>query len=207
MNVIEGINVNDRDLIEAIVGNFFIIDYGFITEVNPDKTINVTHAKRPVTTEGKTLAPIKTENIEVLTVSCKGFSIKFDYAKGDKVLLVGLKNYINHVSDVASATETTSYVHYSRETLKAIPLCLFDNSAKVQINIENGVYQLQADKIELNGKDKQFVTWAELDSALKEFITEFNGHVHGQSGAGVPLPSLPTIDISAAKTTSVVTGG
>lgn len=142
---------DDRTLIESILASFFIVDYGFITMVNGDKTINVTHAKRLKTLEGKSLPQIETKNIEVLTLSGKGFSLSFDYQKGDRVLLLGLKDYVDKVNQVRTATENKAYVHYSRETLKALPLCAFDSTAKVTIKIENGTMKVKAlTKVEIN---------------------------------------------------------
>jgi NaMN:DMB phosphoribosyltransferase len=128
----------DRTLIESILASHYILDYGFIKKVNDDKTIDVTHAKQLKTMDGTTLPATVTTGVEVLTLAGGGFSISFDYKKGDKVLLLGLKNYIDKVEDVTSATETTAYMHYSRETLKAIPLCVFNEDAKVTIKIEDG---------------------------------------------------------------------
>lgn len=130
--------LTERSLIESILASHYIIDYGFIKNVNPDKTIDVTHAKQLKTYDGQSLKATVTQKVEVLTISGGGFSIKFDYKKGDKVLLLGLKNYIKKVEDVTMPTETTAYMHYSRETLKAIPLCVFSDEAKVTIAIEEG---------------------------------------------------------------------
>ena len=54
------------------------------------------------------------------------------------MLLLGFKDFVAKVEDVTSATETTAYLHYSRETIKAIPLCIFSDKAKVQVKVENG---------------------------------------------------------------------
>jgi len=202
----ENMGLTDRDLIEAVVGNFFILDYGFIAEVNPDKTINVTHAKRPKARNGESLPPLQTKNVEVLTLSGKGFSINFDYAKGDKVLLLGLRNFIGQVEDVTVATETTSYIHYTRDTMKALPLCVFSSEAKVKIEAEAGVLKTTAKTIELNGNSKQFVTWTELNTALQTFLGLLNAHTHTSAGAGAPTTPM-VLDISAAKTTTIKTGG
>jgi hypothetical protein len=129
---------NDRNLIESIVSSFFILDYGYIKTVNTDKTVDVIHAKRLKTYTGDSLKPTLTKGLEVLTIAGAGFSVQFDYKAGDKVLLLGLKDYVPKTKDVTSATETTSYLHYSRETMKALPLCVFNSDAKVQIKVENG---------------------------------------------------------------------
>ena len=90
----------DRTLIESILASHYILDYGFIKKVNDDKTIDVTHAKQLKTMDGTTLPATVTTGVEVLTLAGGGFSISFDYKKGDKVLLLGLKNYIEKVEDV-----------------------------------------------------------------------------------------------------------
>lgn len=137
-NIAVAQSYTERTLIESILSSFYIIDYGFITKVNPDKTINVTHAKRLKTLKGESLKATSTENVEVLTLAGAGFSITFDYKKGDKVLLLGFKDYVPKTKDVTQATETTDYIHYTRECLKAIPLCVFNSDAKMQIKVENG---------------------------------------------------------------------
>ena len=137
-NITVAQSYTERTLIESILSSFYIIDYGFITKVNTDKTINVTHAKRLKTLKGESLKATSTENVEVLTLAGAGFSITFDYKKGDKVLLLGFKDYVPKVEKVTQATETTDYIHYTRETIKAIPLCVFNNQAKVVIKVEDG---------------------------------------------------------------------
>jgi hypothetical protein len=129
---------NDRSLIESLVSSFYILDYGYIKTVHPDKTIDVVHAKRLKTYKGDSLKPTLTKGLEVLTLAGAGFSIQFDYKAGDKVLLLGLKDYVPKTKNVSTATDTTSYLHYSRETMKALPLCVFNDQAKVQIKVENG---------------------------------------------------------------------
>lgn len=218
--------LTERNLIESILASHYIIDYGFIKKVNADDTIDVTHAKQLKTLDGKTLPATVTTNVEVLTIAGGGFSLKFDYKKGDKVLLLGLKDYIPKVEEVTSASETTAFLHYTRETLKAIPLCVFNDDAKVKIDVEDGALKLtttkntevEADtlkvttkkKVELNGNSKQFVTWAELNQALSTFTTALVSHTHNITSPGNPsgpAVGVPTIDISAAKTTTIVTGG
>lgn len=208
----------DRDLIESVLQSFYIVDYGYIKTVNTDKTIDVIHAKRLKTYNGQTLPQTESKKVEVLTLAGSGFSIQFDYKKGDKVLLLGLKDFIPKAKDVTGATETTNYLHYTRETMKALPLCAFNDQAKVVIKIEGGNLDVKTNgKIKLNGESKQFVTWAELNTALSQYATLMSTALLGATyvpPSGTPAPLAWTggtppssIDISAAKTTKVVTGG
>lgn len=128
----------DRDLIESIVSSFYILDYGYIGRVNGDKTVDVVHAKRLKTVSGQSLPETVTKGVEVLTVATNAFSLNTDYQEGDKVLLLGLKNYVQNVGDVTEATETTAFMHYSRSTLKALPLCVFNADAQVKVEVKDG---------------------------------------------------------------------
>ena len=215
-SIFYGQRYTDQTLIESILASHYILDYGFIKNVNPDKTVDVTHAKRLKTLDGQSLPATVTTKVEVLTISGGGFAFNFDYKKGDKVLLLGLKNYVPKVEEVTSASETTSYMHYSRETLKAIPMCVFSDEAKVKVEVEEGTMKVTTQKkIELNGNTKQFVTWAELNNALQQLWTAIQAHTHpaqvntgtgtGTAAASVDLSTV-TLDISAAKTEKVVTG-
>lgn len=199
---------SDRDLIESVVNSYFILDYGVISAVNGDKTVNVTHAKIQELSDGTKLPALKTKNLEVLTLSCAGFSVLPDIKQGDKVLLLGLKDYVPKVEEVSGASNQTAYMHYKRDGMKVLPLCVFNADAKIKIECSDGNMKVTAKKIELNGNDKQFVTWAELNSALQGFITDFNSHVHPTPNGPSSAPTVPlTLDISSSKTSTIVTGG
>jgi len=64
--------------------------------------------------------------------------------------------------------------------------------------------------IELNGNSKTFVTFTELDTALKKFTQAINTHTHIASSFGsATTPPTPTmsLDIQNAKTKTIFTGG
>lgn len=166
----------DRTLIESILASHYILDYGFIKKVNDDKTIDVTHAKQLKTMDGTTLPATVTTGVEVLTLAGGGFSISFDYKKGDKVLLLGLKNYIEKVEDVNSATETTAYMHYSRETLKALPLCVFNEDAKVTVKIEDGELAIKTSgKVTIESDKDVEVTAKNITAYCSKFSVKAKG--------------------------------
>lgn len=264
-NILDAVKLSEADIIRAILNSYFIVDYGYINKVNPDKTVNVTHAAKPVLINGTELPETTTDNVEVLTISGAGFSVQWDYKAKDKVLLLGLKDYVPSVDSVEQAEVPKAFIHYTRTNLKAIPLCLFNDEAKVNIVIEEGKLTLNTEdavdieagktltvkandgkmtieatdeidiksdkavkvnagadvevaagsgkKIKLNGDSKQLVTWTELNTALTNFLTQLTIAMTTTPivGNGSPQPTwsgLPTsIDISAAKTQTVVTGG
>ena len=63
--------------------------------------------------------------------------------------------------------------------------------------------------VSMNGDTKRFVTHGELDTALQNFINALNLHTHPTAGTGPPsVPTAPmSLDISAAETTTIKTGG
>lgn len=219
MNFMEAGKFNDRDLIDRVISAFYIIDYGFVDRVNDDKTVDVVHAVRNVTMENEVMPETKTTGLEVLTISCNEFSVSFAPKKGDKVLLLALRNYLEKTSDVKISKEPEVFIHYQRETMKVLPFSAFNSEAKVKIEFDNGTVKVDAEKnielnadknIELNGNTKSFVTYAELNQALTKFTTLLNTHVHECAAPGspslTPTPQM-TIDISAAETKTIKTGG
>ena len=75
-SIFYGEQYTERTLIESILASHYIIDYGFIKSVNPDKTIDVTHAKQLKTLDGQSLKATVTKNVEVLTLCGGGFSVR-----------------------------------------------------------------------------------------------------------------------------------
>jgi hypothetical protein len=225
-SIYNAFSFTERNVIESIINNYFFIDYGFVESVNGDGTINVAHAKFLMAETGAQLEATRTKNIEVLTFSTKEISFKYKIAQGDKVLLLGLKNKVEKVEDVTIATKQTIPIHYNRDTMKAVPFGIFDENAKVQIdttedfNIKTSANVIiNSDKnIELNGNDKSFVTYAELNQALQTVWTAIQNHTHqvattgtaaAQSGTAAASTSLmsKTLDISASETKTIKTGG
>ena len=88
--------------------------------------------------DGKELPETVTDNVEVLTISGAGFSINWDFKAGDKVLLLGFKDYVEKVQEVKTASVPKAFIHYSRATIKALPMCVFNSEAKVSIDIKDG---------------------------------------------------------------------
>ena len=59
----------EKNLIESVLASYYILDYGIIKEVSPNKTIDVVHAKKLKMTNGTELKQTITKNVEVLSNS------------------------------------------------------------------------------------------------------------------------------------------
>lgn len=132
-----------RDFVLDLIEDKFISDYGIISAVNGDGTIDVKHAIIRTLKAGGDLGITETKNIEVMWPSVGQLSIKADLAIGDKVWLVGMKHYLPTLN-ITAPTEQTVYYSYTRETMKAVPVALFDGTAKVTITAKDGKLSLSA---------------------------------------------------------------
>lgn len=142
------------NLIEAVLHTFFIVDYGFIAKVNDDGSVNVTHAKKQTSVNGTVLPDMTTKNLEMLTLSAGALCIKYTVKAGDKVLLLGLKNYVENTADVSQATEQSVFLHYKRETMKVLPFSAINADAEVTIEAAEGKLLVTTDStVEINGTD------------------------------------------------------
>lgn len=81
---------------------------------------------------------------------------------------------------------------------------------KLRIQAEGKILQANAEEIHLNGDGERLVTWQDLQTVLSTAEALIKNHVHPETGATTgPSPSLAgiSLDISAAKTTTIKTGG
>ena len=202
------LQTSEREYLDFLINSRVFLDYGIVTKVTGDTSVDVVHAGVEVLLDDTRLPETRTPDVELLWPSMGGLSVKGTVAVGDKVLLVGLKTYIPKVSDLKGAAVPAAFEHYSRSTMKAIPLSAFNSSASATIEASATELKIGAPKIELNGATKQFVTWTELNTALQALILALNLHTHPTALPGPPSPPTPvSLDISAAKTTTVLTGG
>jgi hypothetical protein len=122
--VLENLGIQIRDLIENILANSFILDYGVVQAVsmnaNNVTTVDVAHSIQ-LNKLGTVIDSTITKNVEVMWYSSAGLSTKGKIAQGDPVLLVGLKDYLASIASPSPAA-TDVPVHYNRQTLKAIAM-------------------------------------------------------------------------------------
>lgn len=219
-DILERIGEDDISIIRRVISNYAFIDYGIVQEYSNGRIkVKLAH-----TIMDRDVLLI---NIEVLTTGSKAFSIRHKLVKGDIVQLVSSRSLVDSVAELTKAILSTA-MPYSAPTIKAIPLANFANAKNKLDVLDDGSYKMTGNgytvevttggtikingqAIELNGNTKQFITWTEFNTAYQAMLSIVKAHVHPDPSSGVTGPSSTltamTSDISAAKTTTVKTGG
>ncbi len=123
ITVLAGLQYNLGDTVRQSLNASFIVDYGIVTAVNEDGTVDVVHAVQGQYINGEAMAKTNTRYIEVIFPGSAGMAITWPIAVGDGVLLLGLKNFIPTTTDIeAPVAPPNEFPHYNQDTLKAIPL-------------------------------------------------------------------------------------
>ena len=136
------LGITERDLIKSIIASRFIVDFGIVVAVSADKTqVDVQHAIQPKLF-GTQLQTTVTKGVEVLWPASAAMAIQWDLAAGDTVLLVGLKDFVETVK-VSAPAPTDVGLHYTQETMKAIPMGEYGTPAQVTINGSGGLLQIK----------------------------------------------------------------
>lgn len=125
--VLEAMGRTDSWLISAVVSGMEIVDLGVVVATD-QRTVDVQHAVVQQAAGVKLPATV-TRSVEVVWL----FAGTWNVAVGDAVLLLGLKDYVAR-ADGASAGPTDVPLHYSQETMKALPLYPSSRGARIQVD-------------------------------------------------------------------------
>jgi len=124
-----------RWLIENLIGASYIVDLGVVVATD-QTTVDVQHAVIQVK-YGQELPETVTRNVEVLWT----FPGTWNLHARDVVLLVGLKDYVKRAQG-ASVGTTDVPLHYTQETLKAIPIRASSAQTVIKVDSE-GLLQVK----------------------------------------------------------------
>jgi hypothetical protein len=172
---LSGVQYNESDVIRSIIDQCFIVDYGVVTAVNNDKTVNVTHAVMGKLINGVSLPATKSKNIEVLYPASSAFGIDWPINVGDGVLLVGLKDFVKSTNGIQAPTSPPDeFIHYTQEALKAIPLQSIAPHIKIHIT-SGGDIEIASDgagKYQIKNSAKSLYTiMNNMQTHLQTFAT------------------------------------
>ena len=123
ITILAGLQYNEGDIIRQTIANTYIVDYGIVKTVNADKTVDVTHAVMGKYINGDPVGQTVSRSVEVVFLGSASFAQTWPIAVGDGVILLGLKNFVPTTKGIQPPTAPPSnFPHYTRDTLKAIPL-------------------------------------------------------------------------------------
>ncbi len=185
LNAFDFSSLSERDVLLSIIRDQFFSDYGIVTAVTGNKTVDVQHAVLSVTRPGivapaRVLPAIVTKNVELLFPVMAGLSISGTVQAGDGVLLIGLRDLVPSTSGLTEPAQPPEFWHYSQQTLKAIPLSAIKATA-VQFG-------------ELGGKAFLRTQTASLFTVLNTFMSALNTFAQTSSSA----TTAPQIAAAAA---------
>ncbi len=189
INPLASFPYNDLDIIKSVIGATFFADYGIITKVNSDDTINVTHSALAVLINGTILPKTETYNVEVIYPASASFGQNWPLAVGDGVLLIGLKNYVDTTNGIIEPTEApTAFPHYTQNTMKAIPLQSV-TAPKITINV-NGI-DLEINNTNAGGLIQIKNAAKSLETILENVLNHISGLTTINCVVGAPVTLSP----------------
>jgi hypothetical protein len=144
--ILKNMNKDERFLIDNIIGNHHIIDYGFIKKISSDKKfVDIEHASIPIDNDGLEMEKTITKNVELIFFSSSYFAFQFELKVGDGVLLLGTKDFLGDLKDLKSAKTSDYILHYKQENLKALPFGIIVENPKTDIQISQTKTQIKSD--------------------------------------------------------------
>lgn len=200
---------NTLSLLDAqkadIFSTFHCIQIGKIEKVTAaEQTVEVTLQIRRPAADGSSAAIPLLVDVPYFVLQGGGAYIDMPIAAGDYCIVLFNDRDIDVWWSTANmADPATSRKHD-----------LSDGIAIVGINPKTAVRDMDGEKlrvispdgIELNGNSKTFVTYAALNTALQGLVLAINTAL-GTKESGASSPGTLSLDISAAETTTVKTGG
>ena len=197
------------DLLDAqralIFSTFNCIQIGKVETVTPaDQTVEVTlQIKRPATDGTSSAIPLLVD-VPYFVLQGGGAYIDMPITPGDYcIVLFNDRDIDTWWSTANMADPATSRKHDLSDGIaivginpKTEPLPMDGTKTRI----------INPDGIELNGNSKTFVTYAALNTALQGLVVAINTAL-GTKESGSSSPGTLSLDISAAETTTVKTGG
>jgi hypothetical protein len=213
MNVNEKMPPNLKEILDDKTAEIFAslncVNIGKVESINSsEQTVEVTLQIKRLAQDGTSTAWPMLVDCPYFVLQGGGAYIDMPIAAGDFCLVLFNDRNIDTWWNTANMTDPRTPRKHSMSDgialvgLNPKPQALDHDGTKTRVINENG--------IEFNGNTKTFVTHAELDTALQTFMTALNAHVHTSASSGSPTtpPVSPmSLDISAAETTTIKTGG
>ena len=182
MSLLDFVNVTDKRYIQSFIYDKYIVDYGTITTINGDGTVNIQHQVLSTFYGTAIPTPLTTINIELLYLSSSSLGFDGNPQIGDPVLLIGLRNFIpSTTTPMPPAYPPISPSFYSRSTMKAIPLSALNANSGVTIRAENAKLRIRNSQVSL------FKILNDFTSAVNSFATNSGSATTASQIAGFAI--------------------
>lgn len=200
------LRVFSEDLKNEIFATLNCVQVGKIEKVTPgEQTVEISLQIKRLAVDGTSTAYPVLVDCPYFVLQGGGAYIDMPIAAGDYCLVLFCDRNIDTWWSTANVADPATPRKHS----------LSDGFALVGLNPKTSprdmdgtaLRVINADGIELNGNTKAFVTWDALNTALTTLCGLLAAHVHASLGSPSPTLAGLTCDISAAKTTTVKTGG
>jgi len=182
------------------------IQIGKISEVQRDKqTVTVELQMKRILDDGRSIPYPPLVDVPFFVLQGGGAFIQMPVKAGDYCIVLFNDRCIDGWFPSGAVQEPACRRMHSLSD--GIAIVGLNPGGSPIIDQDDGEIKISAPEVHLNGDGKRFVTWDELNTALQSHthaagtLAAPNGPVTGASGAPVGL------DISAAKTTTIKTGG
>lgn len=201
LTILDFVSLSDRQVIQSVLAEAIICDYGIVRKVTGNKIVDVEHASRRVLMGGIQALPVVldariTYDVELLFPSSASFAQSWTVAEGDGVLLIGLQNLLPSTEGLTESAAPSEFWHYSAQTLKAIPLSAVRTDAGVQFGELEGKAHLR------NATQSLYTLLDSLEAALQTFMGASSQSSITSGGASSVALAAALVALMAAFTAS-----
>jgi hypothetical protein len=187
-----------RDINCVAIGKIDSVNYG-------DQTVEALIVYKRQLENGETKEYPMVLDVPFLVLQGGGAYIEMPITKGDYCVILFNDRNFSIWWDSANEKEPESSRKHSLSD--GIAIVGINPKTKV-LGLDGLALRLKAPEIDLNGNAKTFVTGDELAAALQQYHAALFSAIAAAAGGTPPTPgSLPAPDITAAKTTTIKTGG
>lgn len=176
----------DDVIIQSILKNKFILDYGTMLNISSDgTTCDVQHQVLNIFNGTVLTTPMVTKQVEILYLSSSSISFDTTPINNDPCLILGLKRFINSTkTPMPPPYAPLSPISYERSTIKVVPLSALKSQSGLIFRAKGGKLRLRNNTVSL------FKMLNDFETA----INTFSGTASQLSltSAGSTAPSLAT---------------
>jgi hypothetical protein len=187
----------DDFIIQSILKNKFILDYGTMLNISDDgTTCDVQHQVLNVFNGLVLTTPMVTKQVEILYLSSSSISFDTTPINNDPCLILGLKRFIDSTkTPMRPPYAPLSPIAYERSTIKVVPLSALNNQSGL-------IFRAKGGKLRLKNKDETLATvLSDFMDKVVAIVTAPKALIPGDitcpPGGGPATGAIPSVSLSS----------